>query len=283
MSIPAGIRVTNSHRLDVCMAGVILVVSFAINSALADRHDNAWVSLAIFDIVGMIEHSQNDTFREELHEGIPASIRAKSSLNSVLAAYKPRSWLSLFNRHGGPLLTPEGRGYSRLSLTDLATLRSTWLLGVSEHPTAWLKHRWAVFEHVLGLTPDSLSSFAMMNTNAFSEKYKKLYGTNPAPSWFQQGIEWRLQKSSDYWFFRPWFYFIILIGVVFGSVVVNKYLDIDIFFIASSGVMHEAALFFLAPSVDYRYSHYMVFTCLLVILLIVRIIWQIPNKIETSN
>jgi len=40
--------------------------------------------------------------------------------------------------------------------------------------------------------------------------------------------------------------------------------------IAASGLLYEGSLFFLAPSADYRYSHYLVYTSVLSTLLLIR-------------
>ncbi|MEQ9640262.1 MAG: hypothetical protein RIM84_09585 [Alphaproteobacteria bacterium] len=249
-----------SSLMAVPLAGAILLAGMVVNRSLTDIPKHPWISVALFDIAGVVANSDDAATRQSLVESIPARYRAGAQVADVAAAYTPRNWLRLLDRSGGPLSWPT----SDAPTGDDAAVRmlpSAWLAAIRADPTAWLRHRWQVFRHVIGLTEARTWTFAMMQPNAFTPRYGKDYGSNPGPFWHHRVLERRLQRLSRLPVFRPWAHLLLLAAMTAWLAWRRR---TDLLLLAASGLLYESALFVLAPSADYRYSHYMVFVTLLV-------------------
>ena len=109
-----------------------------------------------------------------------------------------------------------------------------------------------------------------MQTNGFPETLQHDYGRNREPTAFQQSAERMIASLDGFWLFRPWFYFAIgflLIAFTLWRFGIQR---LEVTLLAASGFAHEAALFLIAPSPDYRYSHYTVFATTLAVMLLLR-------------
>lgn len=107
-----------------------------------------------------------------------------------------------------------------------------------------------------------------MKTNGFDNGFENQYGRNPESTELQEAVEGRMMALQSYFFFRPWFYLVMALGVVGYSVLKVDDQRLAPLLVASSGIFHEMGLFVFAPSVDYRYSHYLVFSAIVSVLIL---------------
>ena len=151
---------------------------------------------------------------------------------------------------------------------QLAAIERAWKDLVFGHPGAYLRHRWGTFLDTIGITyrthsavPPRIMKWQVFMTNLglsvrthhFQEKWSDFYDT--------------LWRKTPLW--RQWIYLVLAL-VLF--VVARR--DKTIVALLASGLVAEASLFFLAPSPDYRYSHWMIVgACVSLALLIYRRVW----------
>ncbi|MBK6512197.1 MAG: hypothetical protein IPG06_23970 [Haliea sp.] len=65
------------------------------------------------------------------------------------------------------------------------------------------------------------------------------------------------EQSARSIFYRPYFWLLLNVALVI-TAIISGARSAGLVAIGSSGLMYELALFFLAPSADYRYSHWLV-------------------------
>lgn len=262
------------------VGGGVQLSAGLINSQLTDRKAHVWVALAIFDIAGVIVRLPDQTERERIYSQLPVAIREADTSEAVARGYHPKYWETMF-LGDAPAFRPVNwetfEGFSYLEEEDLSTIRKVWLSVNRQHWREWLNHRWAVSLHVLGLLPEHLWSVAYMKTNGFSKIFEPYYGKNPEPSQFQHALERHLTSLDKRLMYRPWFYVVIALMILAVSVVRTRSIGHEAVFISMSALIHEAALIFVAPSPDFRYSHYMIFATLLSALLLARPLMQKLN------
>jgi hypothetical protein len=162
--------------------------------------------------------------------------------------------------YNGFQLTPE----EKKDLFDL------WLDCIVRHPRAWLRHRASAFRQVIGLNAQDLWSPVFMNPNGGQERVTRYYGKNPPLNRFQIALKGRFEALSKHLIYRPWVYLLLTIAIIaFGLFFWNQ-ARAEVFFVALSGLAYEGVLFFVGPSADYRYSHYMIYSSVLATLLLIR-------------
>ncbi len=249
------------------VAGAIQLAALAANHVLTDQRKHAWVSLAIFDTIGTMAHSDSRDTQAMLFAELPATIRRGVTVEAAVAAHSPRGWLQLFDSAGGPLRRP-AEGFGAFDTTDRAALALSWRYAVAAEPLAWLVHRWHVFRQLIGLDGDGLFDFVMMRSSGSGVGDVQDHQFTAGPYRHHEALQWRLERLSRSALFRPWTHLVLLICLA-GWLAWRR--DMGLLLLAFSGLAHEAALFVIAPSADYRYSHYMVFvTLLLVAILLTR-------------
>jgi hypothetical protein len=98
---------------------------------------------------------------------------------------------------------------------------------------------------------------------------KKIYGyPTPQLTRLQLDVKWLLIQLKP--IFRPWVYLAITLFIIGACLLSLTEQRLYILLITASGLAHEGGLFFLAPSAEYRYSHYMIYTSVLALLLLAR-------------
>lgn len=268
------------------VAGIVfaassLVGASYINGQLTDQKTHAWVSLSVFDTAGVVVRLSDREEQQALYDQIPEIMRQARTVDAMLQHYSPRYWRTLLNDEPIALREPPvpsseshavwvKTGFSQLDPDELKQLQQLWLSLPRDYPMQWLSHRFAVFGHVIGLNTQRLQSPAMMQPNGFPKKMEAHYGRNPEQTTLQRIAEGRIASLDGIWLFRPWFYIIIAVIVVIVALLRFDPQYVDTTLLAISGLLHEAALLLLAPSVDFRYSHYLIFAAILSLLMLTR-------------
>ncbi len=234
------------------MAGLVAATA-GINRALTDYHQYPQQSLFIFDLAGVAVRSGRADLLDAAAGRLPRVLRGRDSiaLDALRAHYYPSTWTPLALEAGSPLAMTD-------SATEVDALAAAWVRALREQPMAYLRHRAAVFRQVIGAhreplfapvyfaIPESSPDHAMVSRNFRID-------TDVSP------LQWRLRSAfatlATWTLYRPWPWLGLNLLVVAAAVWARRP---AVAAIALSGLCYELALFFLAPSADYRYSHWLI-------------------------
>jgi hypothetical protein len=237
------------------------LAAFGANAALTDKQMHYWQSsLAIFDIVGTYTYVDGTLPDEQLKQDLAGTeLLVDHDIHATMRKlYSPRIFFPI-------LLDPDHKLWS-LPITGFepapkaqrdAIARAFWHV-VATYPWAYTKHRLAATAAVLAL--DSNKATGAVNKRAPKNlEWSQELGISTTSSWFQQ----RLTRAY-FWIsrhtplFLPWIY--AAISILLLPMALRQR---DTLAILLSGLIMESSLLFLAHSVDYRYSHWMVISTIL--------------------
>lgn len=162
-----------------------------------------------------------------------------------------------------------------LTAQEKASLIQLWSTLVIHHPLAYLFHRMSVFRRVIGRHHWDYVYMEDHNWPAAwpADWAPKIYG-HPMPTlnWFQTKVKSLLVRfSAHVWpIYMPLSYLVLTITTIGACLFSYAEERLQIALIAASGLTLEMGLFLLAPASDYRYSHYMVYTSVIALLLLMR-------------
>jgi hypothetical protein len=228
----------------------ITLAAFGANRLATDQQSHIFQSsLALSDIAGTLRYAKHQDNHEILvdYGDLPwkytdlIPIRART-------VYSPlNTWLDL--------TSPGSRQLFTLPLTpqQLRAVVPAWASIVTSNFRAYLHYRKDVFSALLDLREVGSGAIWQGFTDAaWSEdvithraKHSELQ------TWWLATV----QKLDGTALFRPWIYLVLCIAFV---VMARK--DLVPLVVLASGLANELALFVLAPSTDYRYSHWMIVT-----------------------
>jgi hypothetical protein len=236
--------------------------AFAIDAALTDAKMYVWQSsLAVLDITGTLANVDTPIPDDELRKTLAGTNILVDK--DIHAAIRARYALCMQNGMDfEPLIAREGRLWD-LPLSGVtpappaqrdAITRAFWDV-VTDHPGAYLAHRWDTMRDVLGLTSRPVGAMVMtfrIQYPQYMERMKLSSGYSPLQDWLQKRAVWVAKKTP---LFRPWIYVVIsLVLLPFAW----RERSVDVIALLLSGLALEASLFPLAPTPDYRYSHLLV-------------------------
>ena len=248
-----------------------------VNNALTSYSAQQWHLCAFFDIAGVIHGLPDADEQKAIYDRLPAQVRGSGSLENLIHTYSPENVETLVQPEH-PAFRPEPFTQNKivveesdLTAQDRRALTNLWLETVFHHPLAWLRHRISVFEAVAGFH-DDLWNMVFMRPNGFPDWVARIYGHhNPELNLFQKGVNWVLSHLSEHLFFwRPWCYLVLTVLLIGACLAFRTPERIAITLIAASGLAHEGGLFLFAPGADFRYSHYMIYTSGLALLLFLK-------------
>jgi len=252
-----------------------------VNNALTSHRALTWHLCAFFDIAGVIHGLPDADEQKAIYDRLPAQVRGSGSLENLIHTYSPDNVETLFQLEH-PAFRPEPFtraqpniivGESDLSAQDQRALMNLWLETVFHHPLAWLRHRISVFQAITGFRfHHELSTMVFMHPNGYPGWVKHIYGYHsPELNVFQKGVNWVLAHLSEQTFFwQPWCYLVLTVLLIGACLAFRTLERIEIALIAASGLAHEGGLFLFAPGAEFRYSHYMIYTSGLALLLFLK-------------
>jgi hypothetical protein len=279
----------NRRRLMIAAAfgfigcAALVLAGARLSNAMAAYHRQPWISVAIFDISGIISHLHDRQEQQALYDRIPVRIRAPGGLDRLLATYPSYYWETPFAKNpqqaafACPISddTPRLHHLSRfdtcffLNPEESSAIGHLWLRTIARHPLLWLYHRAQVFRHVLSSNDTHVWEPIFMSqprgpTLTAADLSARIYGKHvPRLNRAQRAINDFFQQLANSWLYRPWIYFLLGLAVLAFAVRRWDWAYRDVILIAASGIAHDAGLFFLAPSADFRYSHFMIYASLL--------------------
>jgi len=143
---------------------------------------------------------------------------------------------------------------------------NAWRQMVTEHTAAYLHHRAAFFLSVTGVTYGSFGAVPPRLVT-YAGGVDRLGIPQTTFEYQEQWSAFYRRLSLETPLFRQWLYIVAAI-LLLPLCRRNR----DIAAVLASGLVVEASLFFIAPSADYRYSHWMITsTCVALIMIVARI------------
>lgn len=248
----------------VAAAGTIALglASAAVNRSLTSDRSYPIQSIVLFDVVGVSLTSGRTDFLDDAAPQLREVTRGRSTIDALALrkAYYPSSWTALVFELGAPLSTTT-------SPAEVDTLISVWWRCVREEPQAYLSHRAAVFLQVIGAHGGPLYApvyFGVPPIPPDREWVEKTFpGEFPQVSPLQQLLRTGLERTTGWLVYRPWFWLVANVALL-AAVLTRAPRRFDLVAIGVSGLLGELSLFFIAPSADYRYSHWLVLSTWLV-------------------
>ncbi|MBK6739446.1 MAG: hypothetical protein IPG64_17145 [Haliea sp.] len=238
-------------------SALLLLVSSGLNRVLTVHHQHPLQSILIFDIAGVSTLSGRADFLNDASESIPDVMRQQRSveLSALQAAYYPSTWTPLVFETDSPLAITD----SAIQVEHLAAI---WSGAVTAEPSIYLEHRARVFREVIGATAAPLFAPVYFGIPRDSPDYQQVAQLFPTIelvelSPVQALLRSAFEQSARSIFYRPYFWLLLNVALVI-TAIISGARSAGLVAIGSSGLMYELALFFLAPSADYRYSHWLV-------------------------
>lgn len=239
------------------------------NRLLADEHRHLWVdSLAVFDITGTLRYAPDIPdiqLRDDLAgtpliptAGIQAvardtyradSIREQTLLTFGTGTYVPALWITTHHLFELP---PK-------SDAEREAITRAWKRIVLAYPAAYLQYRWHVFRERIHLGDREIPSAAYVwftDVLDLSGSARKVEHA-AVPSKLQARLRDAMSWLGASWIFRPFIY------IALGLLLVPLCIRGRELAIVVSGLVNEAVLFVLAPTIDYRYSVWLVVATLI--------------------
>jgi hypothetical protein len=145
------------------------------------------------------------------------------------------------------------------------SLIKLWSTLVIHYQLSWLSRRMALFHQLIGWNPyDSV----YMDQHPINWA-TKIYGeSTPRLTTLQLNVKRLLVRLKP--IVKPWVYLALATCIIGGCLISLSEERLCVALVAASGLAHEGGLFLVAPSADYRFSHYMIYTSVLALLLLVR-------------
>jgi hypothetical protein len=250
--------------------------AMVVNGALVSedaQHVYLWHdAIALVDMTGTLRHAPDltdDELRSTL-DGAPLAVRhniqaaaradhaAEDLATNTLRAFGPpgytsRLWITTYHLFRGTANDAERAAVAR-----------AWRDIVLGHPGAYLAYRANVFRDRVRLGgPNPANAYVQFTDGGDPTSVDKT-GHDARPSWIQKRLRSAMVWVSSSALFRPYVYLVLALTFAWLCRMRRELLAVLL-----SGVANEAALFFLAPTTDYRYSVWLVTATTLVVIQLV--------------
>jgi len=215
---------------------LVIVTITAATRALPVRREHAVQFFVLMDVVGV-------ALRENQLPNVESCFlkREPLTLAAAQASYSATHSLTLIQEDAPFRQCFEGGAVREL-------IRE-WMRSIAASPLTYLAHRSTVFGYVIGWS-QTPSDYLMTQTTLRPEWFPALE-VLPGPSRLQMLLDRCLRAIEGLGIFRPWPYLVLAAACVGWAALRGVRLPL---FLATSGLLHEMALFFIAPGSDYRYS-----------------------------
>lgn len=236
----------------------VTFAAFGINSALTDKPMHYWnSSLALYDIVGTYAYVDEDLSDAQLLEELAGTeLVVTHDIHAMIRdVYTPTTFYPILNDPKRTMWNVPINGYVPAPEAQRDAIARAWWHTITTYPTAYAKHRISVFAEALGV--GAPRGIGVPVKREF--RYPQLAwdnglatGTSTAQKKLTRAIQWFGRHTP---FFVPWIYALlslILIPLAFRQR--------DVLALLLSGLVMELTLLPLVHSNDYRYSHWMVIT-----------------------
>lgn len=246
---------------------VVTLAAFGINKRLTDRPMYYWISsLAVYDIVGTYANLDRDLPDDEIARALAGTdLLVKQDLHATMRElYSTRSFFPILNHPTKTMWNLPINFYDPAPKAQRDAIERAFWATLRAYPAAYARHRLRVMAAVIDLESKRQGG-AIIKRAARDPAFMHEQGLATGVSKWQMKISRKLQWLSKHSpLFTPWVY--LVLSLVLLPVAWRQR---DALALVLSGLGMEASLLFLAHSVDYRYSHWMVLTTVLAGLMVV--------------
>jgi len=245
------------------LAGLVITLivfgaaQLANRALIIERRYPFATSLATYDIAGMLRYAEPlpDATLDRMLAGVPLVAHDHIQQRAELA-WSPLSWFPSVD-------SPQRLMTRPATATERDAVVSAWWRLISDQPRAYVLTRLRVMRELLGLRMHETGRWEVMNAAGEDVALLAHYGIHIArPDWQVRLSWWLAELSGTSLLFRAWPYFLVAL-----SLVIAARRNLTALTLLASGLVYEAALIVIAPSVDFRYSTWLVLCTLLVFVL----------------
>jgi len=248
----------------------VTLAAFGANRLLTDKPMYSWYSsLAVYDIVGTltyVDRDYSDSELEQLFAGTDLLVHHDIH-KTIRALYTPKDYLPIINDAKLSLWGLPINGVVPAPAAVRDALGRVWWDVVSSHFGAYVEHRLAVTGNVLSVgsarVPGAVTKRDAFRWPDYVHQMGQGTGWSKLQHKWTRAILWIWRNTP---IFVPWIYVVISIVLI-----PLAWRHRDVLALLISGLVFEASLVPLAASGDYRYSHWMVITvCVAIVVLTAR-------------
>lgn len=257
-----GVHWLKRYALSAAIAFALMLAAFRLNSALVDQPMHYWhSSLGVHDIAGTLAHVDAtipDAELEQLFAG--TDLRVHAGIHArIKKLYTPKTYVMLDSMY-----EPEALWNLPLYGTTPApeaqrdALERAWKTTITRYPGAYVRHRLAVMQEVLSFSRKRPIGVVPLRDFPYPQT---VVDSGLTITWSPLQLAWtRGLVQLNRWtpLFEPWMYLaiaLLLLPLTRGHR--------DVFALYASGIVIESSLLLIAPSPDYRYSHWMILASVL--------------------
>jgi hypothetical protein len=238
----------------------ITFAAFSFNRLLVDRHMYFWHStLAVYDIAGTlanVDENIPDVEMEKLLEGT-GILEHKDIQQRMRELYSPRDYIDLIlTTSTSPMWNMPLYGPEPVSAPVRAAVERSWNETIRTYPLAYAKHRMLVMQELLCLGKEFTPPLAVPIRAQIDSKIAHNLELDRGWSRVQYRMTHALQAILHTLpVFAPWIYLLLSLACLW---IARRHPDVLALLI--SGILMEGTLVVFAMSSDYRYSHWMIIT-----------------------
>lgn len=245
--------------LGACVSVAGFAIANAANARLTTTHAYPEQSILLFDLAGIAATADDPGVIDRLSAVAPslATDGRKIDTARVMQLYRPATWTDLAFDADSPMRTTlDGRVRN--------ALLQTWGEEIKRNPGAYLTHRSRVFGEVLAMNERDLfapTAFQISEGHAIYDFVRTRYADvleRCSPSPLQAGTRDFILEATRAPLYRPWVWFSALL-LLAAILLANRPTRTMAAAVGGSALCSELMLFFIAPSADFRYSHWMIY------------------------
>lgn len=232
------------------MIGMVAVI---VNRALTDVERYPLAQVMASDISGIsVRNINNALFRSKYDTQLDNILNQGRSMDELPRMYNPMDWSRTWDIWGdGVFHYPRSEG-------EVSYILSVWRRMVMDYPISYISHRWAGFSKIIGIEnrwlygPTHIESYKLL----LDENHNATVDFRLSP--FQSFLSERLKQAAGTGLFHPALY--LLLSFIIGWWARSSYSRNRnfIWMLLASGIVHEAGLFFVAPSTEHRFSLWLI-------------------------
>jgi hypothetical protein len=249
----------------------VTLSAFGLNAAITDKQMRLWYSsLALYDIVGTLAMLDRDLSDAELERTLAGTgLVVHDNIHArARAVFNPRNYVRILSDPRRRLWNMPAYGAQQLPEATREAIARAWQDILTEHPGAYARYRLAVTSEVLCLghrRPLDVVPVRAVRVPEFAWAQSIPTAVSPLQSGLTEAMLWIWTYVP---IFVPWMY--VVIALFIGAVAIARG-SRDVVALSASGLAIEATLVPLAVSTDFRYSHWLIVsTCLAVVILVAR-------------
>lgn len=228
----------------------ITLAAHGISSALTDEHSYLWHSgPALIDIAGTLRQEDANLSDQQLRQLLPGVAFQVENVHAYLKANDVRgSYMNV-------LLAKTFGAFKRpTTQAERDAVAHAWQTTVFGNLRAYASHRWGIARRLLGVTPTGATPVYNWFTDVQDRAGSAAAIAHDAAG---AGIQNYFRQKFQ-WLGQTWLFWLPLYLIVAIALIPLAFADRRILAMVASGLISEAGLVLIAPTIDWRYSSWLV-------------------------